>query len=108
MFASPCAFVSGAWHTDVYLGSGLSGNQFLAGLGYQVPSNLPGGINPVTWSGLFFADASGVNINWKWAAAVYSALPYTGQGPASFKMKSTPKKPRRENAWTSTSPMRCK
>jgi hypothetical protein len=79
---STTAFVGGAWHTDVYLGSGLSGNQFLSGMAYLVPTNLPGGLNPVSWSGLFFADASGVSIQWKWAAAVYTALPYTSQGPA--------------------------
>ena len=67
----------GGWHTDVYVGAGLSGNQFLSGLAYYVPAKLPGSIQNVTWSGLLFADQSGVSINWKWAAAVYTAMPYT-------------------------------
>src|SRR5262249_7195690 len=35
-----------------------SGNYFLSGLGFKVPAGgLPGGINPVTWSGNFIANA---------------------------------------------------
>ena len=71
----------GGWHTDVYVGAGLSGNQFLSGCAYYVPAKLAGGIQNVTWSGLFFADRSGVSINWKWAAAVYTAMPYTTSLP---------------------------
>src|SRR5262249_5382349 len=41
---STTKFTSGGWwQTDVYLGSGLSGNQFLSGLGYYLPSGLAGG-----------------------------------------------------------------
>ena len=54
--------------------SGLSGNTFLSGFGYQVPGNLPGGINPVTWKGTFVTDTPGVTIQWKWAAAVYTSF----------------------------------
>ena len=54
--------------------SGLSGNTFLSGFGYQVPGNLPGGINPVTWKGTFVTDTPGVAIQWKWAAAVYTSF----------------------------------
>jgi hypothetical protein len=53
--------------------SGLSGNTFLSGLGYKVPAaGLPGGINPVSWSGTFSTNTAGVSLNWQWAAAVYS------------------------------------
>ncbi|MBI3950073.1 MAG: HYR domain-containing protein [Acidobacteria bacterium] len=48
--------------------SGLSGNTFLSGFAYYVPSNLPGGINPVTWSGSFVIDTPGVLLKWQWAA----------------------------------------
>jgi len=55
--------------------SGLSGNTFLSGLAYHVPSQgLPGGINPVSWSGTFITDTTGVNVNWQWAAAVYTSF----------------------------------
>jgi RHS repeat-associated protein len=53
--------------------SGLSGNYFMAGLPFPVPAGgLPGGINPVTWTGTFYTDTSGVTLNWQWAAAVYT------------------------------------
>jgi hypothetical protein len=55
--------------------SGLAGNLFLSGLAYKVPAaGLPGGIKPVTWSGTFITDTPGVNLNWQWAAAVYSSF----------------------------------
>jgi len=48
---------------------------FLAGLAYPVPSEgLPGGINPVDWQGSFGSDTSGVSIQWKWGAAVFSTF----------------------------------
>lgn len=41
----------------------------------MVPSGgLPGGINPVTWQGSFSTDTPGVEVNWKWAAAVYTGF----------------------------------
>lgn len=58
------------WLTTVP--TSYSGNVFLSGLSYQVPVDLPGGINPVTWSGEFNATASGISASWKWAAAVYA------------------------------------
>jgi len=68
------AFTGGQWVITAPK-SGLSGNTFFSGLAYQVPSGgLPGGINPVTWSGTFITDTAGVNINWQWAAAVYTTF----------------------------------
>lgn len=52
--------------------SGLPGNTFFSGLSYLVPVNLPGGINPVTWSGTVTIDTPGVSLNWQWGAAVYT------------------------------------
>src|SRR5262245_5453862 len=49
-----------------------SGNVFLAGATLQAPGGLPGGIKPVIWQADFTTDTPGVNINWKWAAAVYT------------------------------------
>jgi hypothetical protein len=57
------------WTTTVP--SGIKGNTFLSGLNFLVPSNLPGSIHPVTWSGTISIDTPGVSINWQWAAANY-------------------------------------
>jgi len=60
-----------AWTTVVP--SSFSQDVFLGGLPFQVPADgLPGGINPVTWSGTFAATSTGVTVEWKWGAAVYS------------------------------------
>src|SRR6478609_1318553 len=63
-----------AWITTLP-STGLAGNSFLSGMTFPVPaSGLPGGINPVTWSGTFYSDTNGVSINWQWAAAVYTSF----------------------------------
>ena len=63
-----------AWITNLP-STGLAGNSFLSGMTFPVPANgLPGGINPVTLSGAFYSDTSGVSINWQWAAAVYTSF----------------------------------
>ena len=48
---------------------------FLSGLAVHVPfSGMPGG-NDVSWTGTFSTNgASGVSIDWKWGAAVYSTF----------------------------------
>jgi hypothetical protein len=66
-------FSGGAWVTHVP-SSGLAGNAFFSAVSYLVPANLPGGINPVTWSGTVTSDTPGVSLNWKWAAAVYTSF----------------------------------
>ncbi|MGA7274909.1 MAG: hypothetical protein WBX14_08715 [Candidatus Udaeobacter sp.] len=64
-------FSGGVWVTTVP-SSGLPGNAFFSGVGYLVPVNLPGGINPVTWSGTISSTSLSVSVQWKWAAAVYT------------------------------------
>jgi hypothetical protein len=62
-----------AWLTTVP--STIGGNTFLSALAVQVPSGgLPGGINPVTWSGTFRSTSSKMSITWQWATAVYTAF----------------------------------
>jgi hypothetical protein len=66
--------VPGRWVTTVP-SSGLAGNVFLDGLSFKVPpGGLPGGINPVTWSGTFSSATTGLTVQWKWAAAVYTTF----------------------------------
>ncbi|MBZ5624347.1 MAG: hypothetical protein LAQ69_37475 [Acidobacteriia bacterium] len=64
------------WMTTVPLSR--SDEVFLSGLAFPVPAsfaNAGGKINgPVIWHGTFFTDTSGVNINWKWGAAVYTTF----------------------------------
>jgi hypothetical protein len=56
---------------------GTAGNVFLSGYAFNQAlfgqsGGLPGGINPVTWTGQFTSSVPGVSINWQWAAAVYT------------------------------------
>ena len=56
-----------------------AGNVFLSGYAFEQglfgkSGGLPGGINPVTWTGQFTSSAPGVSINWQWAAAVYTSF----------------------------------
>jgi hypothetical protein len=54
--------------------AGYSGNIFLSGLSFPVLLALPGGTNPVVWSGEFLTNAPGTQFQWKWAAAVYTSF----------------------------------
>jgi len=67
------SFTGGQWVTRVPA-SGLAGKTFLSGFGYPVLNDLPGGINPVIWSGTFVCDTPGVTLQWQWAAAVYAGF----------------------------------
>ena len=67
--ASTTFDAKGRWQTT--MPSHWSGNALLNALAWTVPTNLPGGINPVTWSATFTSDTSGLSVNWQWAAAVY-------------------------------------
>lgn len=62
--------VGNKWVTQVPLS--FDKNVFLSGLAFPVSAQLPGGINPVTWSGSFSTSKPGVTLSWKWAAAVYT------------------------------------
>jgi len=51
---------------------GYTGNIFLSGALVYLKKGLPGGLNPVVWSGRFSSDRCGLSFQWKWAAAVYT------------------------------------
>jgi len=65
--------VTGKWETTVP----VSGDDeiFLTGLAFKVPATISGGVNPVTWSGVFSTNGPSVSVQWKWGAAVYTSLP---------------------------------
>jgi hypothetical protein len=68
------------WNTLVP-SSGLAGNVFLSGAAFLVPpGGLPGGIKGVTWQGMFCSTAPGIELQWKWAAAVYRFADFLASG----------------------------
>jgi hypothetical protein len=66
--------MSNTWMTTVPLAG--TDDIFLAGLAIRVPpgfANVNGKVSgPVVWTGTFGATIPGVNIQWKWGAAVYA------------------------------------
>jgi hypothetical protein len=64
-------FAGGTWTETA--SANLAGNVFLSGASYAAPSGgIPGGQNPVSWTGQFLSDTPGTSIQWQWAAAVYT------------------------------------
>ncbi len=63
---------TGGWIVDSP--SGLSGNYFMNGVAVPLPTGLPGGINPVTWSARFSTTTPGLTVKWKWGAAIYTSF----------------------------------
>ena len=70
------SFAGGMWVTRLPVGWGDSGNPFIAGLAFPVPTGgIGGGINPVTWSADYAsADGSITDASWQWSAAVYTTF----------------------------------
>jgi hypothetical protein len=60
------------WITSVPAG-GVTGNTFVTGVGFQVPTDFPTGIQDVTFSASFTTDTPGVTLQWQWGAAVYNS-----------------------------------
>jgi hypothetical protein len=67
------SFRGDAWTTTVPVSG--SDEIFLSGVALPLPSGLPGGVNPVRWSGSFSASSPGISVQWKWGAAVYTCFP---------------------------------
>ena len=63
-------FVNNVWETNVPLS--FSDDVFMGGLSYLVPTRLPRNIRNMTWTADVTIDKSGVSLDWKWGAAVYS------------------------------------
>jgi hypothetical protein len=84
-------FSNNTWTTTVPISG--SDQIFLTGLVLPLPSGLSGGINPVTWSGIFSSNVPGVSVQWKWGAAAYTCLP---QPPGVYNLLNV--KPTHQNA----------
>jgi len=55
--------------------SGLAGNTLLDAAQFVVPTGgMPGGIQNAKWQANFSTDASGINMQWQWAAAAYTSF----------------------------------
>jgi len=67
---------SSRWSTSVAK-TGLTGNTFVTGIAFAVPSNFSTGIQNVAWSTSFSTDTPGITLQWQWAAAVYSSFSST-------------------------------
>jgi hypothetical protein len=65
-------FVNNIWETAIP--RNYSGDVFMGGLAYQVPTSLPGGIANIIWTANISIDKVGISLEWEWAAAVYSSF----------------------------------
>jgi uncharacterized repeat protein (TIGR01451 family) len=81
--AATTTFTGGHWVTTVPLD--YKSDTFFSGLAFQVPSTgLPGGINPVTWTGTFTVDetlTTAPSLSWQWGAAAYTKFDGTPGTP---------------------------
>jgi len=66
------AFTGGQWVTTVP--TSQTGNVFLAGLAYQIPTGVSLQGAKVTWTGAFSGTMNSFNVQWQWGAAAYSGF----------------------------------
>jgi hypothetical protein len=64
---------SNRWSTSVPKSS-LTGNTFVTGVAFPVPSDFPTGIQNVAWSASYSTDTPGITLQWQWGAAVYTSF----------------------------------
>ena len=63
--------ITNTWVTTVPISG--SDEIFLDGLAFQLPAGFPGTIGgSVVWNGDFSSNVTGVSVQWKWGAAVYT------------------------------------
>ena len=67
-------FLGKGWKTQLP-SSGLAGNDLMTAVRFVVPATgLPGGIKNVSFTATFSSYATGLTVNWQWAAAVYTSF----------------------------------
>jgi hypothetical protein len=68
------------WNTQLQ-SSGLAGNDLMTAVRFVVPAGgLPGGIKDVAFTATFTSFATGLTVNWQWAAGVYTSFDYDYNG----------------------------
>ena len=75
-------FLGAGWDTQLP-SSGLAGKDLMTAVEFAVPAaGLPGGIKNVAFTARFSSFATGLTVNWQWAAAVYTSfdIHYNGLG----------------------------
>ncbi|MGD0588049.1 MAG: hypothetical protein ABSA63_04570 [Thermoplasmata archaeon] len=72
---------AGAYAWSTFAPAQYKGDTFLSGFAYFVPSGGIPGSTQVTWSGTFETSGKCFDLNWKWAAAVYTTFPKTNVHP---------------------------
>ena len=65
-------FINNVWETVVP--RHYTNDIFMSGLSYPVPVNFPGNYMNVRWTSDISVDKSGLSLDWRWSAAVYSSL----------------------------------
>lgn len=60
----------GVWKTVVPASS--TGRTFAAARSFVVPAALPADLTPVSWTGSWESDVTGLTVSWQWGAATYT------------------------------------
>ena len=67
-------FLGKGWRTHIQ-SSGLAGNDLMTAVEFAVPAGgLSGGIKDVEFTATFSSYATGLTVNWQWAAAAYTSF----------------------------------
>ncbi len=67
-------FLGVGWNTQLP-SSGLAGKDLMTAVEFAVPAaGLPGGIKNVAFTARFSSYATGLTVNWQWAAAAYTSF----------------------------------
>jgi len=75
-------FTGSLWVTTVPVG--FTGNVFIGGVAYQVPTGLNLAGASADWTGVFSGTTNSFTLTWQWAAAVYSSLGTAPLGTSAF------------------------
>lgn len=82
-------FNHGTDQWEITVPASFGDNVFLSGDHFTVPSGgLPGGINPVTWTGTF-TTSPGVSLQWQWGAAAYTKFGLLNEDGIKFTHSTT-------------------
>ena len=101
---STTTFTGGQWVTTVP--ASYTGNVFLAGLAYQIPTGVSIQGAKVTWTGAFSGTTNSFNLQWQWGAAAYSSFGTLGLSSPSALYNGLGVKPDKHRSSASQRPRR--